>query len=303
MRIENMLNKKTGLIAGAVFTGLILAYNAFPVVQDGSVATQTFLGKVASEPLRPGINFINPLASLDTYSTRDIKMTFDRVQVPSQDKFKSSVDITLMIKFNGEKAPFVRINGGTQAQAVDKYVTQKFLSTVREFGKNVPKAQDLYRADIQANLQQAIKDEVNEYAREYGYEVTEVFLQDIDLDPTIQEQVKQTKIREEQVNQAQADLDKAEKNAQKKVKEAEAARAAREENAIANERDADAKLYAARKEAEANAILQTTITPEMIKWRQLEVEMTRAQKYKGDVPQTVVGAGFDGQMLMDMRQK
>lgn len=298
------ITKKMGLSIAAGLLAAITALNIFTVVDDGSVATTTFLGKVSPNIMQPGLNIINPLASVDTYSTRDLKMEFSNVQVPSQDKLKTSVDITLMLRFDGDKAQMVRINGGTERQAIDKYVAKKFESTVRESGKNIKKAQDLFGdAKTQSMLQDMIKTEVNDYSKPFGYEVTEVFLQEITLPKLIQDQVEQTKIREEAVNQAQADLDKAEKVAQQQVKTAEAARAAREENAIANERDADAKLYAAGKEAEANALLQKTITPEMIKWRQLEVEMIRANKYQGGVPQTVVGAGYDGQMLMDMRSK
>ena len=298
------ITKKMGLSIAAGLLAAITALNIFTVVDDGSVATTTFLGKVSPNIMQPGLNIINPLASVDTYSTRDLKMEFSNVQVPSQDKLKTSVDITLMLRFDGDKAQMVRINGGTERQAIDKYVAKKFESTVRESGKNIKKAQDLFGdAKTQSMLQDMIKTEVNDYSKPFGYEVTEVFLQEITLPKLIQDQVEQTKIREEAVNQAQADLDKAEKVAQQQVKTAEAAREAREQNAVANERDADAKLYAAGKEAEANTLLQKTITPEMIKWRQLEVEMIRANKYQGGVPQTVVGAGYDGQMLMDMRSK
>lgn len=306
MRTMNKTPKITKKMGLSIAAGLLAAItaNIFTVVDDGSVATTTFLGKVSPNIMQPGLNIINPLASVDTYSTRDLKMEFSNVQVPSQDKLKTSVDITLMLRFDGDKAQMVRINGGTERQAIDKYVAKKFESTVRESGKNIKKAQDLFGdATTQSMLQDMIKTEVNDYSKPFGYEVTEVFLQEITLPKLIQDQVEQTKIREEAVNQAQADLDKAEKVAQQQVKTAEAAREAREQNAVANERDADAKLYAAGKEAEANTLLQKTITPEMIKWRQLEVEMIRANKYQGGVPQTVVGTGYDGQMLMDMRSK
>lgn len=291
-------------IGGVVgLIGFITALNSYVIVSDGTVKTQTFLGKVNPTPVQPGFHLVNPFASFDTFSTKDIAVKHYKLQVPSQDKFKSTVDMTVMLQFDGSKAPINRINAGTQDQALDKYVTEKLLSTVREFGKSVPKAQDLFDAKIQAQLQTAIQQEVEEYARPYGYTVKQVFLQDITLPDVIMEQVTNTKVREEQVNAATAELARVAQEAQQKVKQAEADRSARENMAIANERDADAKLYSARKEAEANSVLQRTITPEMIRWKQLEVEMLRAEKYKGGVPQTVVGTGYDGQMIMDMRNK
>lgn len=290
--------------AVAAVVGVVFCLNAYTVVQDGSVKTKTFLGKVDPTPLTPGFHFpVNPFASFDTYSTRDIKLTYKDIQVPSQDKFKTSVDVTLMVRFNGAKAPAVRVDGGGEGQAIDKYIDQKFMSTVREFGKGVKTAQDLFKSDVQAGLQTSILAEVNEYSQKYGYTITEVFIQDIELDPVIKEQIVNTKAREEKVNQAQADLERVAKEAQQKVEQASADRQARDNLAQANERDADAKLYAAKKEAEANNALQKTITQEMITWKKLDVEMLRATKYQGGVPQTVVGSGYDGQMLMDMRNK
>lgn len=295
--------KKTVIASVVGLAALIGALNSYTVVQDGTVKTQTFLGKVNPIPLGSGFHVVNPFASFDTFSTKDIALKFDKLQVPSQDKFKSTVDITVMMQFDGGKAPMNRINAGTQDQALNKYVEEKLLSTIREFGKSVPTAQALFSADVQSQLQTAIQQEVEEYARPYGYSVKQVFLQDISLPEVIMTQVTNTKIREEQVNAAKADLAKIEQVSQQKVKEAEAARQSRENMAVANERDADATLYAAKKEAEANAVLQRTITPEMIRWKELDVEIIKAKAYKGDVPQTVIGGDYAGKLIMDARNK
>lgn len=285
-----------GLIA------VITALNSYTIVSDGTVKTQTFLGRVNPVPVTPGFHIVNPFASFDTFNTKDIAMKFDKLQVPSQDKFKSTVDMTVMLQFDGGKASINRINAGTQDQALDKYVTEKLLSTVREFGKSVPKAQDLFDSKIQASLQTAIQQEVEEYARPYGYTVKQVFLQDITLPEVIMEQVTNTKVREEQVNAAKAELAKVEQQAQQKVKQAEADREARNNGAVANERDADAKLYAAKRESEANSVLQRTITPEMIRWKELDVQMNYSTRYQGGVPQTVMGAGYPGSTIFDSRK-
>lgn len=308
------MNKVTmGAIGAALLVGVGLLAASTLIVKDGTVAVETgFTGKVNPVPYKPGLHFVNPFSTIDVFSARDIKLSFENVQVPSQDKFKTSVDITLMIRMDPTKAALQRINGGVQSDAIDKYVTQKFLSTVRESGKAIPKAQDLFDDKVQSAMQTTLIRETNEYSQPYGYTVTEVFLQDIVLDPTISEQVRNTKIREEQVNAAQAELDRVEKEAQQSVKRAEAERQAAEQLAIASERTAEAnkfaaqreaegKLYAAEKEAEANLALQKTITPQLVEWKKLQVEMVRAERYKGDVPQTIIG-DYKGGLLMDIRQ-
>lgn len=302
MNLSNFAKKRyiIGAIAAVALFGA--GMNSFTIVNDGTVKTQTFLGKVSPTPVLPGFHIVNPFASFDTFNTKDIQKKFPGLLVPSQDKFKSGVDVTVMLQFDGAKAPMNRVNAGSQEQALDIYVEEKLLSTIREFGKSVEKAQDLFNAEVQAKLQVAIQQEVEEYARPYGYTVKQVFLQDIKLPEVIMKQVENTKVREEQVNAATADLQRVQQEAQQKVKQAEADREARKNMALANERDADAKLYAARKEAEANTALQRTVTPEMIKWKQLDVEMLRAKAYKGDVPHTVMGAGYEGQVIFDARK-
>lgn len=304
MNLNTIVNnpKKTTLIAMGVIAALWLVPNSYTIVQDGTVKTQTFMGKVSPKPVLPGFHLVNPLADFEVFNTKDIAMKFDKLQVPSQDKFKSTVDMTVMLQFDGSKAPINRINAGSQDQALDKYVTEKLLSTVREFGKSVPKAQDLYNAEVQSQLQIAIQQEVEEYARPYGYTVKQVFLQDIDLPEAIKKQVENTKIREEQVNAEKAELARKEQIAQQAVVQAVADKEARGNAAQANERDADARLYAAKKEAEANAILQRTITPEMIRWKELDVQQTIAEKYQGGVPQTVMGSDYAGKVIFDSRK-
>ncbi|WWQ13213.1 hypothetical protein MM5_190 [Morganella phage vB_Mm5] len=293
---------KLTAIGVAVVAALAIGSCSITVVPDGTVKTQKVLGEVRSEVLKPGFHVINPISELDVFSVQDQEIKFEKLMVPSQDKFKTAVDISVMIKFDGSKAPTARINAGVQSEALNRYVVTKLTSTVYEFGKSVKNAQDLFNAETQTRLQQNIREEVNSFSMPYGYTITEVFIQDIELDPTIKTQITNTKLREEKINQARADLDRVEKEAQQKVKQAEADRASAEEMAKARERDADATLYAAKKEAEANQALQKTITPEMIRWKELDVEQTRANKYKGDVPSTVVGADYKGALITDIRK-
>lgn len=311
--IKRVLKWTVAAVVGlaVVITGL----NSYTVVQDGTVKVGKFLGKVDPVAYTPGLSFpVNPFMSFDTYSTKDIRLQMKGLQVPSQDKLKSNIDVTVMLQFDGKKAPLLKINGGTEDEALDKYVRQKLISTILEFGKEVTNAQDLFTADTQRSLQDSIRDSIRTYASPYGYEIKEIMIQDITLPPVVQEQVVNTKLRQEQINQAKAEADREKELAQKQVVTAQAARESAEQQSLAKERnaqamayatkqEAEAKLYAAQKEAEANVALQRTITPEMIKWRQLDVEQIRATKYKGDVPATVVGAGYDGQMIMDMRNK
>ena len=95
MNLNTIVNnpKKTTLIALGVIAALWLVPNSYTIVQDGTVKTQTFMGKVSPKPVLPGFHLVNPLADFEVFNTKDIAMKFDKLQVPSQDKFKSTVDM------------------------------------------------------------------------------------------------------------------------------------------------------------------------------------------------------------------
>ncbi|WP_405469158.1 SPFH domain-containing protein [Morganella morganii] len=129
------------IVAVILLLAGIITFNSYTIVQDGSVKVGTFLGKVNPVAYDAGLHFpINPFMTFDTYSTKDIRVSLKELRVPSQDKLKSIVDITVMLQFDGAKAPVLRINGGTESEALDKYVRQKLISTILEFGKDVANA-------------------------------------------------------------------------------------------------------------------------------------------------------------------
>lgn len=205
------------IVAVILLVAGVVTFNSYTIVQDGSVKVGTFLGKVNPVAYDAGLHFpINPFMTFDTYSTKDIRVSLKELRVPSQDKLKSIVDITVMLQFDGAKAPILRINGGTESEALDKYVRQKLISTILEFGKDVANAQDLYTADTQRKLQESIRDAIQGYASPYGYTIKEIMIQDITLPEVVQEQVVNTKMRQEQINQAKAEAEKERELAQKK---------------------------------------------------------------------------------------
>ena len=296
------MNQTKAIIYGAIASlALLLGSCSIETVPAGHAKVKTTFGKVSEEaPLAEGFHVVNPLSSFTTYSLQDQAYELENVSVPSQDKFKSSVGITVMYKFDKDFLAKIRQDAGDEEAAVHKYMRQKLLSVVREFGKSVPTAQDLFKADVQNRLQVEIQREVSEYAGRYGLLVGDVFIQDITLDPTIQEQVKQVKIREEQVNREKAQLQIVEQQSLRQVKEAESRAKAAEQDALARRHSSDAKLYeaknaadaqlyAAQAEAKANKELAASVTTDLLKLKEAEARLITAEKWQGGVPVTVIG--------------
>ncbi|WP_419810795.1 SPFH domain-containing protein [Bacterioplanoides sp.] len=293
---------KTGGIVAAVLFAVIIALNSWTTVPAGHVKAQTLFGKVSDQPpLAEGFHVVNPMASFDEFSIQDQAYELRQLSVPSQDKFASSVDITLMYRIDPAAVNTLRREGGTEEQALHKYVRQKLLSVVREFGKTVPKAQDLFKSEIQSRLQSAIQKEVATYAMQYGYTISDVFIQEITLDPVIKAQIVKTKQREEAVLQEQAKLDQIEKRAQQKVVQAQADEAAAKSTANALIEGARGKMESQKLEAEGLAAMGKAIrqNPSVLKKLELEVEMKKAETWDGAMPKMMMGSNAD--LLFDSR--
>lgn len=294
--------KKTmwGIVLGVV--ALIGGCSFTQSVDTGKAAVGTLFGEMdrGSPILEEGMNVVNPLKSYTTYNLRDQAYEVRGLMVPSQDKFKSSVDITVMYRIDKAHLYDIRQNGGTEEEAVNKYLKPKLLSIVREFGKAVPTAQDLFKAEVQNQLQVGLQRELFDHAGRYGIIIGDIFIQDISLDDMIMVQVKKVKEREEMINTEKAQLAIVEQTAQRDVKQAEARAGAAAQDKMAAQhkadgefyaaqRDADGKLYAAEKAAEANQKLTSSLTPAILKLKELEVQMKVAESWGGGVPATIMG--------------
>lgn len=308
-----MNNLKKIAIASSVLVASLFGMKSCTIVDAGHAKVPTLFGEVTdAQPLAEGLHLVNPFASMTEYSLQDQAFMLQKVSVPSQDKFKSSVDITIMYKFDVDSLKNIRREAGTEEQALNKYMKQKLLSVVREYGKSVKSASDLFKSDVQSGLQIAIQRELSDYSGKYGIIIGDVFIQDIDLDPTIQEQVKQVKIREEMLNKEVAQLAIVEQIAQRDVKAAEARAAAAKSDKIATQEKADGEFYAAKKKAEGdlyaaqmeakgNKELATSVTADLLRLRDTEVKLQWAKGWGGAFPTTMMG-GQDALPLFHMNK-
>jgi prohibitin 2 len=301
------------VIIGSIAVASLFGMKSCTVVDAGHAKVPALFGEVVdAPPLSEGLHMVNPLASMTEYSLQDQAFMLPKVSVPSQDKFKSSVDITVMYKFDVNALTTIRREAGTEEQALNKYMKQKLLSVVREYGKSVKSASDLFKSDVQSGLQSAIQQELSDYSGKYGIIIGDVFIQDIDLDPTIQEQVKQVKIREEMLNKEMAQLAIVEQIAQRDVKAAEARASAAKSDKIAAQEKADGQFYAAKKqadgdlyaaqmEAKGNKELAASVTTDLLRLRDTEVKLQWAKGWGGAFPTTMMG-GQDALPLFHMNK-
>jgi len=228
------------------------------------------------------------LLKFTSFDLRAVTETWQGVQVPSQDKLKTSMDVSVTFHLDGTRTPMILQETGTLIDVITKHVTPKVRSLLREAGKSVGKSQDFYLDIVQQELQIYVEDGLTEYLFPKGVIVDAVLFRDITLPAVVTSAVVQTKERQEQLEREKAQLQIVEQQAQQQVKQAEAREMAAVADANAKRTHADAEAYRIKKEAEAQAkandLLAKSITDELIRYNSIE-------RWDGKCPTTLMSGG------------
>lgn len=279
-----------GTIAGLIL--FLVALNSYTIVQDGTAKTGKLFGEIKPVVYEAGFHVVNPLVDMTTFDIKENMFKLDDVTIPSQDKFKSQADVTVQWSIDANKLPQLQRTVGNQAQIEDKVLTQPLLSILREAGRDVAKAQDLFRGDVQDKLQSTVLDSLRQVATPYGVRIHAVYVKDITLPQVIQNSIVTTKQLEEQENQERARLKQQELIYARQTAEAEAKAKSAEQFKIAAqhkadseayrvEKEADAALYAKQKESEGNKAVAKSVTSDLLKLRDKEIALKQAENWKG----------------------
>lgn len=266
---------------------LILLFNCFTIVPAGHNKVGTLFGDVEPVPYAEGFNIVNPLVDFTEFDLRDINLTWKDISVPSQDKLKTSMDITLVFNAAPSKTPNMLKTVGDLQNAVDTYVTPKVRSLLREVGKSVAQSQDFFLEETQAEMQELMTTGLQDYLTPLGIQVKAVLFRDITLPTVVTQAVIQTKRRQEQLEQEKAQLEIVEQQAMQQVKQADAKALAAISEAEALRTMSDAKAYKIKVEAgaqaQANKKLSTSISTALI-------QFNRVERWDGVYPTTMLGA-------------
>ncbi|WP_051906573.1 SPFH domain-containing protein [Methylomarinum vadi] len=273
---------------------LILVFNSYTTVEAGHNKVATLFGKVQPEPYSEGLHIVNPLLNFISFDLRQQTYTWEKVHVPSQDKLKTSMDISVTFRLDGSRTPTILQESGTLEDVVSKHITPKVRSLLREAGKTVEQSQDFYLDSVQQQLQSYMENGLREYLDTKGVIVTAVLFRDITLPQVVTDAVIQTKERQEQLEREKAQLKIVEQQAQQQVKQAEARQMAAVADANAKKIQADAEAYRISKEAEAqakaNELLAKSVTPALIRYNAVH-------KWNGEYPRTLLGGKNEGLIL------
>mgnify|MGYP001368192654 CR=1 FL=1 len=225
------MNPKLAAVAVVIVLIFFFGQRFIKTVPPGHVAVAVLFGEVMPTPRQEGLHFpVNPLYSWVDYDTRE-KTLKETAQVPTQDQLQTTVDVSVQFEINGAMAPEILQNVGTQAQAVNVYLTPKLRSLVREQGKMIPKAEDFFLEKTQQILEGNLEAGLRSYLEPKGIIIKAVLVRDINLPAVLTQAIEQKKEREQAVERQKAELERFRTEQLQQVAAAEAKRKAAEEEA------------------------------------------------------------------------
>lgn len=308
---------KMGITGVAALVAIVIGSNCFTIVDAGTTKVGTLMGEVQDRPLEEGLHFVNPFMGFDTFDTRNNKFVKENLLIPTKDRFNSTANVTVLYRVDNSKTPFIKKNYGTMEMFVDKAMSQFLTSIIKDEGRKIADSRGLADSFNVTAMQENTKRRLQEALTGTGITLQEVLVQDVTFDPRIQNQILQTqdRIQKEEAEKSQLRIAttaaqtteataKGQAAADKARYEAAAYQTFVQAKAYADgvKQKADADRYMAEQTAIGNAKLASSLTPQIIELKRLEVEMKKAGTgWNGQVPANFTMMG-NGQAPLFLKQ-
>lgn len=259
---ENKMKARTLVIIGVlVVLGLVLTFSSCSIVRPGHRGVKVTMGAVSDKVLNEGVYFKAP------FFQRIVKIPV-MVQQASYENLAAASSSMQDVFSN------VNLSYHIKPERVNVYY--------KRFGSNPKSVMDLM---LSAKLQEIVKATTNNYTTEQllgkRSEVRDIIYNKIKVVAELQDVII------DEFSMTNFSFGQAYQNAieEKQVMEqkAETARRAKE----VAQQEGEAKIIAARAESEANRLRQVSITPQLIRYEEVQVLKS---KWDGKLPQVTGGA-------------
>jgi len=202
-------------IAAAVFFFLVIG-GPMRVIPAGSVGVKDFFGSVSPAPLQPGIRLVFPFTKVVKYSVKKLEL-METAEVPSKEGLILSLDVSLIYRLDGAKAPEIyRTVGRDYFTVVGE---PQFRSAIREITASY-EAKALYSAERE-KISQEILALFQRLTRDTGIQTEQVLLRRINLPAVVANAIQEKLRREQEAEQMKFVLQKEQQEAERKRVEAQ----------------------------------------------------------------------------------
>ena len=291
--------KKVLIIVGSIYTILLLvaiALSSIVVIKTGYVGLKYTFGKLDMNELEPGLHFKAPMIqNIKEVDVRLKSLNYKRAKDTNpDDNIFFYPPITALdargLPITVEETVNVLPNPYAMAEVYAEY-GPTYLETiihpvVREITRDVLgqyKAEDIpqKRAEISAKIKQEIEKKLLDYKINGKpiFKVVEVQVRDIQLPAKIMKKIEEVQIMKQEAEKKKLEVEKAKYEQQVVLirTETEMKKRIIEANATAQQKliqakaEAEATLTKAKAQAEANREIASSITPELIEYKRIEM--------------------------------
>jgi regulator of protease activity HflC (stomatin/prohibitin superfamily) len=208
--------------------------SACVVIEDGEVGISKSFGNIGDEPIPQGVAFVVPVArQIEVWNVK-LQELKERADVPSSEGLIVGLDTSLLFEVDPSRASELRKTIGTQRQYVEKLVVPYFRNAVRDVvsGYQVKK---IYAEEGRKEIAGKIHEYLRQNLETRGIRIVDVLLRDVQLPPRFKESIEAKLTAEQRAEQKKFELQQA-------------------------ERDAEIEVARAKGAAEAQRIINTTLT-------------------------------------------
>lgn len=265
---KRRLNKSESSLAsvGFVIAVLIALVQCWTIIPAGHVGVIDFFGNVSDQTLKPGVNFVNPLANVVKFDARTQEMK-EVMTVPSKEGLTIDLEISLLYSLSFENAN--KIYKSVGEDYVEKILAPQFRSVVRGVTASYD-ARALYTAERE-ELAKKIEHEISNLVKPRGITIEAAPLRQLTLPARLTESIEE-KLKAEQESQRMQFI------LQRETQEAERKRI--EAKGIADFQD----------------IVARGISDQLLKWKGIEATEKLASSNNTKI--VVIGSGKDGLPLI-----
>ena len=292
---KGKLNAYVVSILVGVFLLVVLVNSSFTVIESGEVGVLSTFGKYDMEELPPGLHFklpfvqhihkvdvkvhtINYKGSLDKPDQQGI---INKPAITVLDKRGLPVDVELTVQYQliPDMAAEMLQEWGRNWE--EKLINPTVREVVRDIigqypAETIPTKRAEITAKIETEIRKRIK-EVGKINKKPSVRVVGVQLRNILLPLEIQRKIKEVQIAKQEAEKMKYVEEKAKREKEVKRIQAETEKI---QMVIRAQAKAEAQITEAKAVAKANEIISRSITPELLKWKELEVQQSLVESLK-----------------------
>lgn len=259
-------------------------------IDTGNVGVERTLGKVGTDAMPPGVYF-TLFKYVDEFTSKEVLFQLENMTPKSRDNLTmQDVDVDVIYKVDGSRVPalYAKYQGDVvkHSQVVKDGASDLIIGhnrVSREAREAVYKAVASFeattmhtkRAEITEAVRKTLQAELDT-ADQGAFTVTSVNVRNMVVDKGIEEAIRQKAATDQRIEQAQRELALTKAEAEKAIAKAEG-------------------------EAKANRILAESITPQLIRMREIEAQRDAAIAIAGKAGNTVLLGSGSATPLVQVR--